>query len=162
MAAWVRYSISAQRKMLAEYARSRGFEIVCEFIDIESAKNPGRKEFGNMLRLLETDGSIRIVLVEKTDRLYLNRAFELYATGRESLTTLRKNILENHGLRSRAYLENILKNPFYVGQFVWRGVIYDGTHAPLISLDLFQRVQDTLAARNKPARIRITKSFSAA
>jgi site-specific DNA recombinase len=67
-------SIPALRKMLTEYARSRGFEIVREFIDIESAKNPGRKEFGNMLRLLEADGSIRIVLVEKTDRLYRNRA----------------------------------------------------------------------------------------
>src|SRR5271167_2312934 len=67
------YSIPAQRKMLAEYARSRGFEIVREFIDIESAKNPGRKEFCNMLRLLEA-GSVRIVLVEKTDRLYRNRA----------------------------------------------------------------------------------------
>jgi site-specific DNA recombinase len=67
------YSIPAQRKMLAEYARSHDFRIDHEFIDIESAKNPGRKEFGNMVRILG-DGSIRIVLVEKTDRLYRNRA----------------------------------------------------------------------------------------
>src|SRR5712692_5040719 len=68
------YSIPAQRRLLAEYAPSHGFQIANEFIDIESAKNPGRKEFGKMLRLLDTDGSIRIVLVEKTDRLYRNRA----------------------------------------------------------------------------------------
>ncbi len=68
------YSIPAQRRLLAEYARCHGFQIDHEFIDIESAKNPGRKEFGKMLRLLETDESIRIVLVEKTDRLYRNRA----------------------------------------------------------------------------------------
>src|SRR6266478_4966998 len=68
------YSIPAQRKLLDEYGRTRGFSIKREFIDIESAKNPGRKEFTNMLRLLETDGSCRIVLVEKTDRLYRNRA----------------------------------------------------------------------------------------
>jgi site-specific DNA recombinase len=67
------YSIPAQRKLLAGYARTRGFSIKREFIDIESAKNPGRKEFTNMLHLLETDGSCRIVLVEKTDRLYRNR-----------------------------------------------------------------------------------------
>jgi site-specific DNA recombinase len=243
------YSIPAQRKMLAEYARSHGFQVHREFIDIESAKNPGRKEFGNMLRLLESDGSIRVVLVEKTDRLYRNRtdalsfeeliekrgvevhlvkearviekesrsqdkfmhdihvavaknyienlrdevkkgmrekaeqgifpgrapfgyrnnrlarsievdetkapvirrAFRLYATGMESLTTLRRTILEQFGTRiSRAYLEMILKNPFYIGKFVWRGVVYDGTHAPLVSLDLFQRVQDTFAGRNRP------------
>jgi site-specific DNA recombinase len=67
------YSIPAQRKLLAEYARTRGFQIEREFIDVESAKNPGRKEFGQMLRLLEGDDTCRIVLVEKTDRLYRNR-----------------------------------------------------------------------------------------
>ena len=66
------YSIPAQRKLLAEYARVRGFRIEHEFIDVESAKNPGRKEFGNMLRQLERNGT-RVVLVEKTDRLYRNR-----------------------------------------------------------------------------------------
>jgi site-specific DNA recombinase len=67
------YSIPAQRKLLAEYAKARGFEVVSEFIDVESAKTPGRKEFGKMLRFLETDPDCRIVLVEKTDRLYRNR-----------------------------------------------------------------------------------------
>src|SRR5271167_3900191 len=71
------YSIPAQRRLLIEYARALGFQIEYEFIDIESAKNPGRKEFTKMLRLLETDESIRIVLVEKTDRLYRNRTDSL-------------------------------------------------------------------------------------
>jgi site-specific DNA recombinase len=43
------YSIPAQRKLLAEYARSRGCLIAREFIDVESAKNPGRKQFCEML-----------------------------------------------------------------------------------------------------------------
>ena len=67
------YSIPAQRKLLAEYARGKGFRVDREFIDIESARNPGRKEFGNMLRLLGTNVACRVVLVEKTDRLYRNR-----------------------------------------------------------------------------------------
>jgi site-specific DNA recombinase len=243
------YSIPAQRKLLSEYARGRGFSTKHEFTDIESAKNPGRKEFTKMLRLLETDDTCRVVLVEKTDRLYRNRAdalafealiekrgveihlvkegrvickesrsqdkfmhdihvavakhyvenlrdevkkgmrekaeqgiypgrapfgyrnnrltrsvdvdetrapilkrmFDLYATGRYSLTNLRRMIFEESGVRiNRAYLETILKNPFYVGQFVWRGTIYDGKHSPLVSHDLFQRVQDAFAGRNKP------------
>ena len=68
------YSIPAQRKLLSGYARVRGFSIKHEFVDIESAKNPGRKEFTKMLRLLEADETCRVVLVEKTDRLYRNRA----------------------------------------------------------------------------------------
>src|SRR5512143_1448382 len=82
------YSIPAQRKLLAEYARSRGFQVVREFIDVESAKNPGRKEFGNMLRLLEKGPSCRAVLVEKTDRLYRNRT--------DSLTF--EEFIEKHGV----------------------------------------------------------------
>ena len=68
------YSIPAQRKLLSGYARVRGFSTKHEFIDIESAKNPGRKEFTKMLRLLEADETCRVVMVEKTDRLYRNRA----------------------------------------------------------------------------------------
>src|SRR4051812_26557418 len=75
------YSIPAQRKLLAEYARARGFRIEREFIDIESAKNPGRKEFTKMVRLLESDTACRIVLVEKTDRLYRNRTDALAFEG---------------------------------------------------------------------------------
>jgi len=67
------YSIPAQRKLLAEYARSHGFQVEREFIDIESAKNPGRKQFSSMLHLLESSRDLRVVLVEKTDRLYRNR-----------------------------------------------------------------------------------------
>jgi site-specific DNA recombinase len=243
------YSIPAQRKLLAEYARTRGFSIKREFVDIESAKNPGRKEFTNMLRLLESDSACRIVLVEKTDRLYRNRTdalsfetliekrgieihlvkegrvigkesrsqdkfmhdihvavakhyvenlkeevkkgmrekaeegiypgrapigyrnkpltrsidvdlerapmvrriFELYASGEHSLITLRKTVLNELGLRlSRSYFDKILKNRFYLGYFFWQGVEYKGTHEPLVPGDLFNRVQDVCAGRNKP------------
>jgi site-specific DNA recombinase len=243
------YSIPAQRKLLVEYARTRGFCIKRDFIDIESAKNPGRKEFTNMLRLLETDVACRVVLVEKTDRLYRNRTdalafealiekrgveihlvkegrvigkdsrsqdkfmhdihvavakhyvenlkeevkkgmrekaeegiypgrapvgyrnnsltrsidvhserapmvkriFELYASGEHSLVTLRRTALNELGLRlSRSYFEKILKNRFYLGYFLWQGVEYKGTHEPLISFDLFNRVRDVFAGRNKP------------
>ena len=67
------YSIPAQRKLLAEYARTYGFHIEQEFIDIESAKDSGRKKFTSMRHLLEKDRHCRVVLVEKTDRLYRNR-----------------------------------------------------------------------------------------
>jgi len=67
------YSIPAQLKLLKEYARQRSLHVVQEFVDVESAKNPGRREFGNMLRFLETDEQCRVVLVEKTDRLTRNR-----------------------------------------------------------------------------------------
>ncbi|MGA8153286.1 MAG: recombinase family protein [Terriglobales bacterium] len=66
------YSIPAQLNLLREYARSKQILVVREFVSAESAKAAGRKEFGEMVRFLEKNPDSRIVLAEKTDRLYRN------------------------------------------------------------------------------------------
>ncbi len=66
------YSIEAQVKLLRSFAAKSGFEIVREFIDIESAKATGRKAFGEMLKFFERTKTCRTILVEKTDRLSRN------------------------------------------------------------------------------------------
>ncbi len=66
------YSIDAQLKLLRTFAANNGFGIVHEFIDIESAKSTGRKEFGKMIEFLERSKTCRTILVEKTDRLSRN------------------------------------------------------------------------------------------
>src|SRR5947209_12977067 len=66
------YSIPAQLKLLREYARTHEFQIVREFVDVETAKITGRKQFGEMVRFLRQNAHARVVLVEKTDRLYRN------------------------------------------------------------------------------------------
>src|SRR6185437_2974924 len=66
------YSIPAQLKLLREYARTHEFEIAHEFIDVETAKTAGRKQFGGMVRYFRENPSCRIAIVEKTDRLYRN------------------------------------------------------------------------------------------
>jgi site-specific DNA recombinase len=81
----------------------------------------------------------------------IKRIFELYGTGRYSLATLRTEILKDTGVRiARSYLEKILKNRFYIGQFNWQGIEYQGTHAPIIEATAFQRVQDVFTGLNKP------------
>jgi DNA invertase Pin-like site-specific DNA recombinase/chorismate mutase len=66
------YSIQAHLKLLHAYATKNGFEIVREFIDIETAKTTGRKEFGEMVKFIGKSMNCRTILVEKTDRLYRN------------------------------------------------------------------------------------------
>lgn len=66
------YSIPAQLKLLREYARTHEFEIVHEFIDVETAKATGRKQFGEMVRFFRQNAACRTAIVEKTDRLYRN------------------------------------------------------------------------------------------
>jgi site-specific DNA recombinase len=72
------YSIQAQLKTLHEYANRNDFVISREFIEIESAKAPGRPFFDEMVTYLKRNRSVRAVLAEKTDRLYRN--FEDAAT----------------------------------------------------------------------------------
>ncbi len=72
------YSIPAQLKLLREYAVSHNFKIVREFTDIETAKVAGRTQFGEMIRFLEHSADCRVVIAEKTDRLYRN--FRDYVT----------------------------------------------------------------------------------
>jgi site-specific DNA recombinase len=67
-----RFSIPAQLKFLREYALKNDFHICQEFIDVETAKTAGRKQFGEMLQFFSRNPNCRILIVEKTDRLYRN------------------------------------------------------------------------------------------
>src|SRR5258705_704822 len=66
------FSSPAQPKELKEYAAAHGFTVAEEYVDVETAKQSGRASFGAMLAYLKARPSVRVLLVEKTDRLYRN------------------------------------------------------------------------------------------
>jgi site-specific DNA recombinase len=66
------YSIPAQQELLRRYAGQTGVAVAQEFIDVESAKTSGRPGFAAMLEYLRLNPACRVVLAEKTDRLYRN------------------------------------------------------------------------------------------
>jgi site-specific DNA recombinase len=81
-------------------------------------------------------------------------AFERYATGELSLATLTEALAEK-GLRNRlgnppgiSAIHRMLRNPVYAGVVRWRGVERDGTHQPLVSRELFDKVQGVLDAHS--------------
>ena len=43
-----------------------------EYVDVETAKQTGRAAFGEMVAYLKAHPAVRVMLVEKTDRLYRN------------------------------------------------------------------------------------------
>ena len=91
----------------------------------------------------------------------LRRIFELYGTGNYSLSTLRKTLFEETRVRlSRAYLETILKNQFYLGYFLWQGIQYKGTHTPIVETTSVDRVQAVFAGHNKPKYRKHNFAFS--
>lgn len=102
------------------------------------------------------DRNERKIVLDPERAPIIRKAFELYATGQYSLADIRKSmILMGYRVRgsgakpSKSTIEHILKNPFYHGEFRWRGVLYLGKHTPLISRDLFDKVQ-RLLSRGKP------------
>src|SRR6266481_3189077 len=66
------FSIPAQLKLLKEYAAAQGFTIAQEHVDVETAKQTGRAAFSEMVAYLRVHPTVRVLLVEKTDRLYRN------------------------------------------------------------------------------------------
>src|SRR5918995_1064446 len=66
------FSIPAQLKLLKEYAAANDLTVVQEYVDVETAKQTGRAAFGEMVAYLKARPSVRVMLVEKTDRLYRN------------------------------------------------------------------------------------------
>lgn len=73
------YSIPAQLKLLRDYALQKGFSVVQEYEDVETAKHAGRTNFTEMAKFLKAESKkgesanrCRAILVEKTDRLYRN------------------------------------------------------------------------------------------
>src|SRR3981081_482598 len=66
------FSIPAQLKLLKEYAAANGFAVAEEYSDVEPARRAGRAAFGEMVAYLKAHPSVRVMLVEKTDRLYRN------------------------------------------------------------------------------------------
>ncbi len=260
------YSIPAQLKLLRDYAIHQDLDVANEFVDIETAKQAGRGNFGEMLKFLARERSCRALLVEKTDRLYRNlkdwvsideleleihfvkenvvlshssrsaekfmhgikvlmaknyidnlaeevskglrekaeqgmwpsfaplgyrnigiengrrgiepdperapliaQLFEWYATGDYSLKGVAQKARQagitfrkSGGPLPTPTIHKILRHRIYTGEFSWKGRIYPGKYEPIISKDLFERVQDVLDGRGsrRPKRHRHRFAFS--
>jgi site-specific DNA recombinase len=110
-------------------------------------------------RTLIGNQDIRTVIVDKERAPFVQEAFDLYATGNWTTKTLAAH-LEQRGLRSRETLkvssrpvkaktiQEVLRNPYYIGIVVYRGRRVPGRHKRLIDPDTFDRVQALLSARS--------------
>ncbi|CCH78448.1 conserved hypothetical protein [Nostocoides japonicum T1-X7] len=92
------------------------------------------------------------------DRAALVRwAFEAYATGNYSTTALREELIDR-GLTTvptpkrpakapgLSTIQAMLSSPYYKGDVIFRGARYEGLHEPLVSAEVWYRVQNVLTA----------------
>ncbi len=95
------------------------------------------------------------------------RLIEWYATGQYSLKEA-ANKARAAGLVYRksgnpvpvSTVHSILRNRLYTGQFEWNGKLYQGRHEPLISIDLWERVQGVLEGRHAKKHRRMKHDFA--
>lgn len=256
------YSIDSQLALLREYCYSRGLAVSGEFIEAETAKTTGRREFHRMVEFIKTTG-VGAIVFEKVDRAYRNlkdpilvdelgierhfvkenmvlsstsrshekfvhdiklvvaknyidnlseeakkgmlekakqgvypsmapigylnvqdgprrgiaidpergplvyALFERYAAGGLSFQAAAK-LAASMGLRTRkdckipkCSVSVLLQNPMYMGVVVWNGSSFAGTHEPIVSKELFDKVQDVINGRSSGGRAGYgTKEFS--
>lgn len=128
----------------------------------QKAKNGGTHGFapvGYHNTLKRIDGrDVKGVAIDEERAPHIRWAFETYATGEWSISQLRE-ALEERGFKSRptrawegkppsrAQVHRMLTNPYYAGRIVHCGVLFDGSHEPLVDEATWFRVQEVLAKR---------------
>lgn len=107
---------------------------------------PGNPPYGYMI-----DKVTKRIVAHPEKSKIVRVAFGLYATGDYSIVTLKKELEIKHSVQlSRTAVENMLKNRFYIGSFVWRDEVFAGNHPLFIGADLFKEVQNVLQGDSKP------------
>ena len=114
---------------------------------------PGNAPIGYL-----NDTRIKQVAVDKKKSKAVKRVFELYAEGNWRLEDA-ANFLAENGVKTkggkpikRDQASYLLSNPFYYGNFRYGGELYEGNHEPIVTKQLFDKVQAALHARSKPPK----------
>lgn len=96
------------------------------------------------------------IVVNEDKAPFIRRAFKLYSSGLYSYDTLAKKLREE-GFRpysnpcNKSNIEDILNNPFYKGEFEFKGKrCTNAQHEPLVSKELFRIVQELIAGAGSP------------
>ena len=104
------------------------------------------------------DHKNKCIAIDAEKAKLIHRVFELYATGNYSFTELRA-IAKDIGLKakkqgplSRSNIQYLLKNPIYYGLIRYNGEVYEGAHEPLISKQLFDKVEEVMTDRSRPKK----------
>jgi len=95
----------------------------------------------------------------------IQTAFEEYSQGKHTLESLGKRLAE-FGLMSengtplaKATIQRMLTNSAYIGLIQQKGETYEGKYQPIISKELFEKVQQVLKERAKPRKSKKRHNF---
>ncbi|MEI7752444.1 MAG: recombinase family protein [Candidatus Omnitrophota bacterium] len=96
-----------------------------------------------------------LIDIEQDKAPHIKRMFELMSTGNYSCEML-SELLYKEGFRNKrgtrshkSAIAHYLRNPIYYGAFRWKGLLMQGSHTPIISKELFDKVQDVISGKSK-------------
>ena len=97
----------------------------------------------------------KTVVIDKERFRFVQRVYELYAKGGYSLKET-ANVLYDEGFRTlggkkvfKSVIHHILSNPFYYGVMERHGKYYQGNYEPIVSKELFDKVNEVLSGKNR-------------
>ncbi|MCD7879154.1 MAG: recombinase family protein [Candidatus Gastranaerophilales bacterium] len=95
----------------------------------------------------KSKGETSHIIIDPDKAPFVKRIYELYASGLYSYRSLAKK-MSDEGMRvssgvkcAKKNVEMILNNPIYMGDFIFKGVRYEGKHEPIVSRELYTEVQ---------------------
>ena len=106
------------------------------------------------------DGKNKHAIIKDPERYeYAIKVFNMFVYDNLSTYSI-SDTLYNEGLRNKhggkysaTTIQRILKNPMYVGDYIYQGKLYpNGKHEPLISRELFKLAQDKINNANDTTR----------
>jgi DNA invertase Pin-like site-specific DNA recombinase len=134
---------------------------------VRKGGTPGRAPIGylNTQTGMSESGLVRSVITDPVRGPIVKWAFEAYATGDWSTRTLLKEVAARglttvagprtpSKLLALSQLTRILRNPYYIGEIHYNGVVYEGRHPALVSREVFERVQAILSTKANGEKLR--------
>ena len=108
---------------------------------------------------------IRTIEPDKATFNKMKKILELFAKGNHTLTKIRDEMF-SAGLVGRSgapfnlsTVQGFLSNPFYYGMFRFKGELQQGSHKPMISKKLFDRIQSAIIDNGKPRKTKLKKEL---
>ena len=120
---------------------------------LEKGEYPGPAPLGYL-----NDKVIKKIVIDPVNSKYVAKIFRLYVTGGHSTRDIEK-IMYSDGFRTakggkvyKSVINRILLNHIYYGLIISDGKAYKGIHEPIVSKDIFDKVQSLLNQGSQPRK----------
>ena len=115
---------------------------------IRNKEWPGMAPYGYQNITIENDK--KDIIPDEFKSKIVQKMFEWYATSAFSIRLVRNKLKTDHKIDfSNGFTDKILSNPFYYGMMEFKDKLYPHKYQPIISKELFDKVQQIKAGYHK-------------